>query len=410
MFITCSRHVLSSQVSRPMKIRPAVKVSLIVFASLAAIGVSWQGYVEYRIGGYALKSVTPGRINIIAISPEAGYKIIVANQIAKLVEVEGSGQAGEWTDLSPDALANAPRLPLRELLLTLQGDEEALGGLIERLNGLNESDLPTREVIWTADDIRKAISGDQELEARLTFDLNVDLDGMPIGSINMDSILDGIVIELPIQMDISIGGKTRTMTGIVKVPYRPKFCRDYEERIRQKFNPTDSYLKGQYREEVDEYLDSVNQENVRFSLESRIASDRREFLKRKPYQILRNTQVLVNESHVLSASFETYPAGRNTFLNNITIELTDEGRMQLWKYSHDNKKPGRTDNFLNLFRSKNRPAKGFQLLFIVDAIAIAAPEITSDLAERKILIKGVPSKELVENAVNLLNEAVQSRK
>ena len=84
--------------------------------------------------------------------------------------------------------------------------------------------------------------------------------------------------------------------------------------------------------------------------------------------------------------------------------------MQLWKYSHDNKKPGRTDNFLNLFRSKNRAAKGFQLLFIVDAIAIAAPEITSDLAERKILIKGVPSKELVENAVNLLNEAVQSRK
>ena len=410
MFTTCSRHVPSPQVSRPMKIRPAVKVSLIALVSLVAVWFTWTRVVEYRIGGYTLKNVTPGRINIIAIAPEAGYKIIVANQVAKLVEVEGTDLEGEWTDPSSEVLANAPRLPLLELLLTLQGDEEALGGLIERLNGIHESDLPTRHVIWSASDIQSALSGDQELEARLVSNLNVDLDGIPIGSIDMDAILDGIVIELPIQMDIQIGGKTRKMTGIVRVPYRPKFCRDYEARIRQKFDRTESYLIGQYREEVDEYLDSNDLESVRYSLESRIESDRREFLKRKPYQVLRNTQVLVNESHVLSASFDTYAAGKNTWLNNISIELTDEGRMQLWKYSHDNKKPDRIDNFWNLFRRKGQSRKGFQLLFIVDAIAIAAPEITSDLAERKILIKGVPSKELVENAVKLLNEAVKDRK
>ena len=107
-------------------------------------------------------------------------------------------------------------------------------------------------------------------------------------------------------------------------------------------------------------------------------------------KVLDNTVVLLNEAHVTSAAFNTYDIGQNKTTNDITLGLSDDGRMRLWKYSHDH--------------------KGFQLLFVVDTVAIAAPRVSTELPESVATIRRVPSTDLVQDAGGLLNEILKEKK
>jgi len=371
-----------------MNIRSSHKVAIFGFSGILLVWLSWNAYANAKLRGITLDPIEPGRVNIIAISPEAGYCIVVANQIAFLVEVPEGTVCGNM-EMGVDSLSTRTRLPLRELLETLQGDEVALGTLTERLNEWSETDLSPQAKVWTAEDIRRALDGDAELEAKLVADLNVSLDGTPLGQIDLGAIIDGIIIDSPVEMTVPVGNEMRTLVGRVREVYQPQFCRAVWNRMRERFNPPEEYIIGIYREEADKVAERGRGEDVRLSLANKIDTDRLQDLTIRPKLVLANTLVLLNEDHITSASFVSYDVDSKTTLNDITIGLTDVGRNRLWKYSHDN--------------------QGFQLLFVVDTIAIAAPKITTELVERTIKIRRVPSKELVEDAVQVLNDAISER-
>ncbi len=72
-------------------------------------------------------------------------------------------------------------------------------------------------------------------------------------------------------------------------------------------------------------------------------------------------------------------------MNDLTIEMTDEGRRRLWQYSEDK--------------------IGTQLLLIVDGVAIAAPKISHELAQGELTITQMADEGLVkEDTVNAINK------
>ena len=366
-----------------MKNFSSIKVAVIGFSILLAVWAGWRGYTEVRLSGFVLTPISPGVVNLVAISPEAGYKIIVAHQIAYLAEVGFDTDTGAM-EAGADSVANAPRLPLKELLQTLQGNEEALGTLIERLNKWNETDIYMDSPVWRAEDIRLALDGDEELERKLIADLNVDLEGLPLDTIDIRAIRAGILIDSPVELTIRVGDKDRDMTARVQELYQPVFCRNVESRLERKFDWTDEIVIGIYKEEAIPIIDAGSGEDVRRSLSNKISRDRLQSLTVKPLQILRKTEILINEDFIISASYKSYEASKGHVFSDISLRLTEEGRMRLWKYSHDN--------------------KGFQLLFIHDTIAIAAPVIENELAERTVTINAIPNKDLVEEAVAALQK------
>jgi hypothetical protein len=289
--------------------------------------------------------------------------------------------------MSNEDVTGASRLPLRELIETLQGKETSVGVLIMRLNEMEEPNLRTK--VWKAEDIQKALDGDKELEARLVKDLNVDLKGVPLDSINRQQLEEGIVIDSPVTIEFELAGTKRTMVGRVQETYQPMFAAAVENRLREKFNAPNEVVTGIYLEEAQPIIEAGSGENVRGSLTTRIDPRRLAGLADAPRRVLENTTVLLNESHVTSASYRNYDIGKGQTSNDVTIGLTENGRMRLWKYSHEN--------------------QGFQLLFVVDTIAIAAPRITTELAESKITIRRVPSEDLVKDAIDLLNEIIKDK-
>lgn len=370
-----------------MKFRGSHKFVIGVVAIVLAVWGGWQAYAWYRLKGVVIDTIEPGQVNIVAISPAAGYKIIVANQIAYLGKVEGDfGE--EEIEATAEDVSNKSRLPLRELLQTLQGDEEALGVLIMRLNDWPDTDIAQGTKVWKAEDIQRALDGDEALAKELTEDLNVDLNGVPLGQVSMKAIQEGIIIDSPVPMQIKVGGQTKTMVGRVQELYQPRFSFSVLQRIRERppGGELSSYLQGVYRELAEPIVAEGKGEDVAGSLRTRIGKRRMSDLTVTPRQVLDNTVILLNESHVTRADYESYEVGQGETACDVSIGLTEAGRMRLWKYSHEN--------------------RGFQLLFIVDTVAIAAPRITTELAESTVTIRRVPSKDLVADAVALLNEII----
>jgi hypothetical protein len=374
-----------------MKLQGSHMFIAAVVAVILIVWLGYKGYAAYRLSGVVIDTIEPGRVNIVAVSPAAGYKIIVANQVAYLAKVEGDLEAGEM-EVGAETTSEKSRLPLRELLATLQGDESALGVLVMRLNDWIVPDISRTTKVWKAEDIEKALGGDAELESRLVTDLNVDLKGVPLDTIRMGALLEGIVIDIPITMDVNVGGTAKSMTARVQEVYQPRFGLQMEQRMRDVVpgKDTTALIQGIYQEEALPIVEAGAGEDVRRSLKVRIDKERTEALKVLPSQVLTNTDILLNESHVTSASYKTVDVGQGQEACDISIGLTDKGRMRLWKYSHEN--------------------RGFQLLFIVDSVAIAAPLITTDLAESTVTIRRVPSKDLVADAIELLNEIMLEKK
>ena len=187
------------------------------------------GAVALAVGGYYGKEylstmmlskehfspVAPGRVNFVGITPNAGYSIILANDVAQLVETQGgfqgdSGQGGG----GPTEGAIKKRMPIREMLGVLRGDGKFLGPFVMKMNGLEEKeDWSPIRVAWTKDDIEKAIAGDPKLKAKLEHDLNVRLDGTPIVPLNRNSLENGIFVHAPIEMTIKINGVPTPVRG-----------------------------------------------------------------------------------------------------------------------------------------------------------------------------------------------------
>lgn len=357
-------------------------------AVLAVWGGLWA-YPKIMIGSYKLKSVKPGKINLLAVPVTSGYRIIVSNGIAHLVEIQGDPAKFDAPD-DPGGMADAARLPIRETLQALQGDTNALGKMVMSVNKMSEDDLPNVRIVWKAEDVQKALDGDVALRDKLERDLNTKLDGSPLDTLNLQAILSGIVLDEPVDVQVPVSGKMETLRCRVLEPYKSLFAGAVEKKINERFNISHEALIGFYRDAANKIYNGGRKEDVASSLKARIVPNALKQKAAAPEKILANMTVLVNEDQMSGASYVTFHGPNRSILCNVTLRLTDEGKNQLWKYSHEN--------------------PGFQLLLTVDGVAIAAPRIKTELADNSVNLTRVPSTDQVDDAVSVINKTASGSK
>ena len=98
-----------------------------------------------------------------------------------------------------------------------------------------------------------------------------------------------------------------------------------------------------------------------------------------PRRLLASATVVLNERSITDASSRDYPSNDGKTLSDLTVNLTDEGRRRLWKFSKDR--------------------VGDQILLVADDVAIAAPRIEHELALSEFTVTQLRDKVLVDGAV-----------
>lgn len=370
----------------PTKMRSSTKIA-IAFAAL--MGGGYYGYKA--ISGYLLDRIKfdpikPGNVNIVGVDTSKGYYIVVANQIAQLVMGEiGNFQAGD-PDESASSDSERKRVPIHDLLKSLQGDEMALGKFIMSMNNMSDRDFPAYPRIWKSEDVERAIESDPELLAKLEQDLNVKLDGTPLETVRISALEEGIVLDSPVEVEAQVGAERKRLVGRVQQQYSPRFCMNVWDSVSQKSNLTQNVIIGSYREAARAiFADPKLKEDVKESILGRISPQRMANLARIPQTILDSAQVIVNDGLIERAEYESYRTNDGKTLFNINLFLNEEGRKRLWQYS------------------KRQP--NAQLLFTWEGIAIAAPRIRGELALSKVTISQLADETLVRDAVDSINQA-----
>lgn len=378
-----------------MKLRTPALVLILVAIGAAGYG-GWTLYGEMQLRNTKLDPVAPGQVNLIAMNPGAGYRIIVSNQVAHLAELSDSSGTRDDRDESGAAdsdIVGRRRLPIRELLGALRGEADALGKLVMALNDIDENDFPPNRVIWDQADVEKALAGDPVLKARLEQDLHTHLDGKPLNSFNLPALLDGIVLRIPLKMEITVNGERKMVETTILEPFMTRFATQAGKRITAKFQPSEAAILALYREEAAKVLGQAkdangaaipaNIEDVANSLRSRFSDARREELLQKPKRVLDNAFVVITDEFVTGGNSSQQMGANRIPVTDIRLNLSEEGRLRLWKYS--------------------RQKPGFQLLFVVNGVAIAAPRIRTELAQREVTIRGVGDPDLAADAVDTIN-------
>jgi hypothetical protein len=373
-----------------MKIRAPIKI-LIGFLAIVGGGYyGWQLYAGLTVDRLKFDPIKPARVNIVGIAADSGYRILVANHAAQLVR---GGTESFENSSGPEGggdAAEKKRVPIREMLKALQGDSESLGQFIATMNEMQETvDWPTERIIWSEGDIKKAVGGDPVLRAKLEKDINVRLDGTPLKQISLTAHENGIMIKTMIPCKVQVGAQVVDMEGPLLVPYRSRVSKAIENALKEKAYDL-TVLAGYYALENQKISEKKAQkEDVVASLKQIIDPETNAELARPAQQVLKSATVVITDEFISHASYRNYTSGREN-LNDLTIELNDEGRKRLWQYSR-------------------RMGKA-QLLLIVDGVAIAAPKISHELAQGELQITQMPDKILVEDAVNAINEKTGVKK
>jgi len=366
-----------------MKIRSSTKIT-VGFVALVVLGYGgYQFAMQKAIAGEHFTPVVPGNVNLVGIDPGAGYKIIVANFVAQLIE-GGSSEFGGNENGSDGATEGSikKRIPIKEMLAVLRGDESALGPLTMVMNDMKEENIPPHRVMWNAEDLHKAIAGDAKLKAKLENDLNVHLDGSPLDHVRPSSIEDGIVLDAPVQVTVNINGTQKVIVGHVLEPFKPRLIKAVEARYADK-NYTPEMQAGYYTEEASKVMkDHSLREDVAQTLLERVSEKTSKERAAPVERVLKSATVVVNDGHILKASERTYDTSDGQ-RSDLTIDLSDEGRRRLWKYSIDKVHT--------------------QLLLIANNVAIEAPRIQHVLSEDQLTITQMRDKTLVDDAVNMIN-------
>ena len=367
-----------------MKVRSSTKIA-IGFVIIAGGGIFGYQFVMRRaIMSEHFAPVIPGDVNLVGINAGTGFRIIVANQMAQLVQTTGGFGGIESDSGGATEGAIKKRVPVREMLMVLQGKEDALGSFIMKVNDKDESDAwPPIRVVWTAERLKKAIGGDKAEEAKLVHDLNMKLDGTPLPDLNRNAMENGIILDYPVPVRVNMGGVVKTLYGRVREPYKPILMSTVEKKLTDK-QITNDMIAGYYAEESKSIAEGKGRhEDIRKGIMERLSEDNAKELRAAPERILQSAEVVVSDKHIDSASYRKYET-TNGKMNDLTIEMTDEGRKRLWKFSEDR--------------------VGTQLMLIVNGVAIAAPRINHELAQGEITITQMADETLVKQATDALNK------
>jgi hypothetical protein len=368
-----------------MKIRSSTKIGL-GFALLAILSLSgYKFYMDLAIRNEHFDPPVPGKVNLVGIDPGAGYKILVANQMAQLVEANEDFGGNESDSGGATDGAVKKRIPIREMLEVLRGEEDAVGPFVMTMNDMSENDLPPVAPTWKAEDLEKALESDGPLRKKLVRDLNMKLDGTPLSELRIASLENGIIVDSPVPVRVSIDGKATTIVGRVLEAYKPRVMQAAESRYADKPNLTRAMQAGYYQEEASKVLSGdAQKEDIAQSLRSMISETVAKRRAEAAERVLRSATVVVNESHITKAEKHEYDTTDGKRYN-LQIRLTDEGRRRLWKHSHDR--------------------VGTQLLLIADGVAIAAPRISHELSQGELTITQMRDRVLVDDAERMLNKA-----
>lgn len=373
------------------KTRSSTRIA-IAFALVVAAAYFGYGFISsWMVDRQKFAPIKPGNVNIVGVDTSKGYYIVVANQIAQLVRGNvGQFQAADHDEAASEA-SEKKRVPVREMLQSLQGDEKALGKFIMVMNDMSDAEFPAYPVIWKAEDIRKAAEGDEKLRKQLESDLNVRLDGTPLEQVRTTALQEGILIDSPVDIEAQIGADRKRLVGRVQEQYVPRFCRNVWDTVSTKSNLNQETIVGYYRAEAQKLFDKpVEKENVKQTLLGRINPARLQGLAEAPERILDSAQVIVNDDLIESAEYEGYKTSDGKQLYDLILNLTDEGRLRLWQFS------------------KRKP--NAQLLVTWEGIAIAAPRIQGELALSRVSVKQLADEGLVRDTVDSINQAKKEGK
>ncbi|MBX3118038.1 MAG: hypothetical protein KF784_03165 [Fimbriimonadaceae bacterium] len=366
------------------KIRPATKIAIGFVVIVVALFFGYRSYNVWRVSGLSFEPIAPARVNLVGVDTGVGYHIVVANNMAQLVRGANPGMKHD-TDYNAESSAQdaeKKRVPMRELLESLQGNEKSLSRFVMVMNDLNEGELPPQPAIWKAEDIRKALDGDAELIAKLQHDLNVKLDGTPMDTMTVKAVEEGIVIDAPVVVNVQVGNTKKAITARILQSYTPTFIQNVQRRYQGK-NYTVDQIVGYYSAMAKDILEArTPKENVRGSLEANISEARSKALAERPELILSSANVIINEKLISDARMTERKLSDGRTVYDIDLDLTEEGRMRLWQYS------------------LNRV--GAQLLFIWDGNAIAAPAVQHELSQTTVTVKGVGDYRLAKATVDTL--------
>ncbi|CAN5525082.1 hypothetical protein BH11ARM2_BH11ARM2_01640 [soil metagenome] len=369
-----------------MALRKSTKIAIGFALISAGLYGTYQFVTDRMIMGEKFSVLTPGKVNVVGINAGSGYRIIVANSIAQLVEASDNFGGNESSEGGATEGAIKKRVPMRELLQTLQGDKTALGKFVSSMNDMGEKDdWPSTHVVWKSEDIRKAIEGDKTFRTKLEHDLNMTLDGMPLDRLNYNSLEDGIIIDTPVSVTVNLDGKPTEVVGRVQEPYLPRMIKAVQESYKDKGDVTRAMQAGYYRTEAEKLLaNRDSREKIKDTLLDRINPNLSKQRAEAPSRLLSNATIVVNDALIDGASYNSYDGPDGKKRHDITIELKDEGRRRLWQFS------------------KNRV--GTQLLLVTDGIPIAAPKIQHPLAQSELSISKLDDEVLVREAVDMLND------
>lgn len=366
-----------------MKLRSSTKIAIgfVIIAGGTIYG--YQYAMRQAIMSEHFSAVVPGKVNIVGINAGAGFKILVANQMAQLVEASSSFHGVESESGGATEGAIKKRVPIREMLQVLQGNVEALGAFIMKVNDRDENDSwPPIRVVWTAENLQKALDGDKAEEAKLVHDLNINLDGSPLPILNRNSMENGIIIDYPVAITVNQGGVQKKLVGRVREPFKPDLLTSIERKLVDK-QITNDMIAGYYAEESQSVIQGqAKKQDIRKAILARLSPTNAKELSAAPERILASAQVVVNEDGIDRASYRTYDT-TNGPMNDLTIEMNEDGRKRLWQFSEDR--------------------IGTQLMLIVNGVAIAAPRISHELAQGEITITQMADETLVKEAVDALN-------
>lgn len=370
-----------------MKLRGSYQIAIAAVVLGGGGYYGWQTYAGQAVDAKVFSQLKPGKFSIVGVSLGRGYKIIVSNQIAQLVQVTGSDDLEiDNTSTSGNEGAQKRRVPLDDMLKSLQGDEIALGKLVTKMNEqLRIVEITGGETYWDAADIQKAIDGDAALRKKLVADLNVDLEGNPTTAIRPEALLNGIVIRAKVPIEVSVAGEKKILKAPILLPYRPRFAVEVAKGYEEELQPTREMITGHYVTQAQKLSANPNErENVVNALKNRIDES---ILARQyasgPTTLLGKANVIINEDFIVDARLEENDGPQNRKLFTLALNLTPEGRDRLWQYS--------------------RKGDQAQLLVVHNGVAIAAPVISHELAQTSVNITQVPERSLAMATVDFLN-------
>jgi len=370
-----------------VKLRGSHIIAIAAVVTTAAAYFGWQVYAGQTIDAKSFPELKPAKFTIVGVSLDRGYKILISNRIAQLVQVVGSDELEiDNTSTTGNEGARKLRVPLDEMLKSLQGDEVALGKLVTKMNDqLRTVEITGSEVVWEASDVVKAIEGDAELKKRLVRDLNVDLEGNPTTEIRPEALLNGIVIRAFVPVNVRVEGKEVTLKAPIMLPYRPRFCADVTKGYEEELQPTQEMIRGHYVTQAQRLSANPNErEDVVTALKNRTDEAKLARLYAEgPTNLLKKAHVIITEDFIESATIKEVEAPDRRKLFDLALNLTPEGRDRMWQYS----------------RKKDQR----QLLVVHNGVAIAAPVISHELAQASINITQVPERSLAQGAVDFLN-------